>query len=122
VALAGKITRADLAGWTDPQAVMTEVAYDDIPDPNEQCCPWHREQPSLLQVTVIVTTARHLMISACCRPCGESILAALHGTPWTDVRDPGAVLQAAGVSIGMAKILGIHRASVTELRPRDSER
>ena len=114
----GLITPADLQVWRDLDATMTILAPDQIPDPAEQHCMYHRQ---LDGVPIAVHISTHWpMVSTACRPCGESILAYLHGTPWSQLTFPDAVLQAGEISIWMAKVTGDgpHDATVTILRPR----
>lgn len=113
MALADKLTNADLANWTDPAAELHEREPS---DPAEHFCMYHGEDRAR-PVTVTIST-RWPMVGTSCRPCGESILAALHGMPWTGIPLPAVVRQAAALSVFMAKVLGDHEASVTELRPR----
>jgi hypothetical protein len=108
------VTRADLDGWRDQTARLSHMPPS---DPDDHSCMYHGRDASV-PVTVQITTTVH-MVRYACRPCGESILAVLHGTPCTDVPRPDAALQAAKLSISMAKMLGEHRATVTQLRPRD---
>lgn len=114
----GKITPADLETWRDPDAAITILAPDQIPDPAEQQCMYHRELTAI-PIAVHITT-HWPMTGAACQPCGESILAALHGVPLAQIPVPDAATQAAGISLWMAAMTrhGPHDATVTVLRPR----
>lgn len=114
----GPVTPADLDTWRDPAAAITILAPDEIPDTGQQSCMYHR---GLTSVPIAVHITTHWpMIGAACQPCGESILAALHGTPWNQLPVPDAAIQAGEISLHMAKMIGHgpQDATVTTLRAR----
>ena len=79
----------------------------------------YHQGDTITPIAVHITT-HWPMIGAACQPCGESILAALHGIPWTQIPVPDAATQAAGICLWMAAMTGHgpHDATVTTLRPR----
>jgi hypothetical protein len=105
----GLITPAHLETWKDPDATITILAPDQTPDPAEQHCMYHRQLDGV-PIAVHITT-RWPMVSTACQPCGESILAYLHGAPWTQIAFPDAVLQAGEISMWMAKITATARTT-----------
>lgn len=111
------LTNADLDAWKDPDATLEH--WDKPSDPSQHSCMYHPGDHTV-PCTVTVRTWHH-MVGSSCQPCGEAILAALHGTPWDQTGQPRVVLAAAKLSVFMARTLGQHDATVTELHPRGDE-
>jgi hypothetical protein len=81
----------------------------------------HHDQPATVPITAEITS-RWRMIRWACLPCARHIVSYLRGGGLGTGQQRQTIVQAATLSISMAKVISEwdEPATVTELRPKDT--